>query len=224
MYFRPHYFQMLLPAVSILAAISADFACDLFARWRFSANKIVWGLVVAAAIFHGIFRQREVFFSMSPLEVSRSIYGANPFPESVEIARYIKGHSDQDDTIAVLGSEPQIYFYSKRRAATSHMYAYHLMANFNLSLAFQRQMIEEIEAKSPMFLVLVNVPTSWIIQPESDRTLFEWFERYHQEYYEVAGIADIFGSAPTIYRWNEDAMNYLPRSPYWVGVYRRKGQ
>lgn len=222
LYFRPHYFQMLLPAVSIFAAISADFAHDLFAKWRFSAKKIAWGLVVVAAIFHGIFRQRKVFFSMSPSQVSRSIYGVNPFPESLEIARYIKDHSTQDDTIAVLGSEPQIYFYSKRRAATGHMYTYHLMANYDLSLAFQEQMIEEIESKAPKFLIFVNVPTSWLVRPESDKTLFEWFGRHHQEYYEVAGIADIFGYAPTIYRWNEDAANYSPRSPYWVGIYKRK--
>lgn len=103
------------------------------------------------------------------------------------------------------------------------MYTYHLMANYDLSLAFQEQMIEEIESKAPKFLIFVNVPTSWLVRPDSKTKLFDWFDRYRHEHYEMAGIAEITGSTESVYRWNKDAGNYSPHSPYWVGIYKRKG-
>jgi hypothetical protein len=48
----------------------------------------------------------------SPNAVSRRIYGLNPFPESLEIAKYIRRTSSPDDSVYVVGSEPQILFYA----------------------------------------------------------------------------------------------------------------
>ena len=50
------------------------------------------------------------------------IYPENPFLESVRIADYIREHSGPDDTIAVLGSEPEIYLHSHRHSATGYIY------------------------------------------------------------------------------------------------------
>ena len=46
---------------------------------------------------------------MTPVEVCRMMYGANPFPESYPIAEYLKEHTSAGDRIAVIGSEPQIF-------------------------------------------------------------------------------------------------------------------
>ena len=58
---------------------------------------------------------------------ARTTYSLNPFPESLEIAKIIKASTSSRDRIAVLGSEPQIFFYSNRRSATGHIYTYALM-------------------------------------------------------------------------------------------------
>ena len=42
------------------------------------------------------------------------MYAGNPFSESLVIADYLSRHSTPDQQIAVLGSEPQLYFYAKR--------------------------------------------------------------------------------------------------------------
>ena len=76
----------------------------------------------------------------------RYMYFPNPFPESIAIAEYIRNHSAPDSTIAVLGSEPQIYFYAHRRSATSYLYTYSLMENHKYALTMQQEMIQEIEA------------------------------------------------------------------------------
>ncbi len=224
-YFRPHYFILLLPAVSLLAGCGFGGLTSLCNRTKsvFVKFFVPAGVAVLVLSF-SIYPQRQVLFQLSPVAVSRMMYGANPFPESLEIARFIKDNSSENDTVAVIGSEPQIYFYADRRSATGYIYTYALMEPHKFAAQMQEEMIAEIEAANPKFLVFMNIPTSWLVRPKSDRTLFDWFGRYHQEYYEVAGIADILGSAPTVYRWNEDAANYAPRSPCWVGIYKRKGQ
>ena len=78
----------------------------------------------------GLFRygwERDFFFELPLGQANVLINGTNPFPESVKIGDYIREHSNPDDKIAVLGSEPQIYFYSKRLSATGYIYTYGLM-------------------------------------------------------------------------------------------------
>jgi len=45
----------------------------------------------------------------------------------------------------VLGSEPQIYFYSGRRSATGYLYMYSLTEEQKYALRMQKEMIGEIE-------------------------------------------------------------------------------
>ena len=117
--FREHYFIVLLPALAQLVGVAFGSLKQLL-EGRMAAAR---AQVVAAATFTSIaaftvYQQRDYLLSMSGRELSRVRYGSNPFIESVEIARYIRDHTDEADRIAVLGSEPEIYFYAQRRSAT----------------------------------------------------------------------------------------------------------
>ncbi len=155
--------------------------------------------------------------------MSRLIYGGNPFPESLEVARYISSYSQPNDTIAVIGSEPQIYFYAKRRAATGHIYTYALMEDQPYALQMQDEMISQIEQARPKFLVFVSINTSWLAMGNSSKRIFEWFEGYQKEYYTVAGLVDIISDRQTVYRWGPTAAAYKPASASWLAVLQRKG-
>ena len=102
------------------------------------------------------------------------MYGGNPFVESVEIGQYIREHSAPDARIAVFGSEPQIYFYAHRRSASGFIYMYDLVQLNHYAGQFQREMIAEIEAARPQFLVMVMRFHSWLIRPGADKTLNDW--------------------------------------------------
>ena len=223
LYFREHYFVLLLPAVAILAAIGADSVRNFFARDKsLLVAKVVPLLLAILVLFHTIHQQRDFFLYMSPTMASRTTYLANPFPESLEIARFIKEHSSTDDRIAVLGSEPQIYFYSNRRSATGYIYTYALMEPHPYALQMQQEMIQEIETARPEFLVFVNVATSWRDRPGSERMIFEWFEQYQQKYYRQVGVVDIIAPKHTAYHWGNSAVEYSPRSKNWLTVFQRK--
>ena len=158
---------------------------------------------------------------MPPVRLARLVYGANPFPECVEIARYIRERSSSDDRIAIIGSEPQIYFYSRRRAATGYLYTYPLMENHRFARRMQEQMIQQIESASPRYLVFVNVPTSWLPKPQSERLILSWFNHYQAQYYRVVGVIDIISAETSEFQWDGNAEGYVPRSSFWLKVFER---
>ncbi|OPX92449.1 MAG: hypothetical protein A4E58_03326 [Syntrophorhabdus sp. PtaB.Bin006] len=228
-YFRPHYFITLLPAVALLAGILVDYISMQVVHAfgpSFPISKQVLSRCVALAVFApavaiGVVHHSEYLFEEDPVRLCRKIYGPNPFAESVEIARFIKANTTATDKIAVLGSEPQIYFYSGRRSATGYIYTYSLMEIHEYSLTMQKEMAREVERSNPKFIVLVRVPTSWLARPESDTFIFQWADAYLRTYYDLAGIVDIFPNT-SVYKWYGDARRYSPVSRTNLLVFRRR--
>jgi hypothetical protein len=222
-YFRPHYFILFLPAVAMLAGIGAGCVQSLFAQ---SKTRLVTRLIpilsALAILFHTAYQQWDFFFVMSPTKASLTTYCYHPFPESIEIARFIKEHSNKDDRIAVIGSEPQICFYSNRRSATGYIYTYALMEPHPYALQLQKEMIQEVESACPEFLVFVNCSTSWQAQPNSEKLIFEWFQQYQLKHYRRVGIIDVIRPGKTVYRWGEKALGYSPQSIHSLYVLQRK--
>jgi hypothetical protein len=84
----------------------------------------------------------------------------------------------------------------------------------------QRQMISEIENANPRFVVLVDIPQSWLRRADSNTTILSWSDAYIRSGYQLVGIADLLDEG-TEYRWDNDARTYSPRSPFQVLLYRR---
>jgi hypothetical protein len=158
---------------------------------------------------------------LTPTEVCRRIYGGNPFPESLEIARYLRQNTSSNDRIAVIGSEPQIYFYAQRRAASGYLYTYALMESHPFALEMQKEMIREVETAKPKYLVFADVPTSWLKRRNSKSLVFDWIISYLTEFYERIGIIDIFSNTNTVYLWEEESKSYIPQSNCKLLVFKR---
>jgi len=221
-YFRPHYFVLMLPALALLAGLGASSMYDLSPHpERSPTRRAAPALLVLAALANGLWQQREFLLFANAEEASRIAYGFNPFPESLEIARFINKNTHEGDRIAVLGSEPQLYFYANRRSATGHIYTYALMEPQPYALAMQQEMIGEIENAEPKYLVFVNVPTSWLVRPQSEGVIFRWVENYTRRHYVLEGIADIWQDS-THYVWGEAARSYRPRSSLSIFVFKLK--
>ena len=219
--FRPHYFLLIVPALALLSGIGLLTLGDLVGERHSSTIRgMVPAVLGLIAIAQPLYASHAVLFELGPEQVSRAIYGRNPFPESVEVARYIREHSDAGDRVAVVGSEPQIYFYSGRRSATGYIYTYPLMELQPYAPMMQREMIREIETAAPRFLVFVSATRSWIARPGSDQTIFGWFETYQRGFTRV-GVVDILPQRETVYRWGDAAAGYAPRSDVWLMVFER---
>jgi 4-amino-4-deoxy-L-arabinose transferase-like glycosyltransferase len=219
-YFREHYFVLVLPAICLLAGAAVTSAENLCSRYARPVRFIPLALFGAAWALP-LFAQTPFFFAPNSVAACRTIYGANPFPEAVRIAEYLKEHTNADDTIAVLGSEPEIYFYSHRHSATGYIYTYGLMEPHQHALPMQREMTQEIETARPKYLVVVSMNISWLKRPGSENLIFDWFAKYCPDNFALEGVVTIVSAAQTDY--------YLPLtsesvqiSPNSILIYKRK--
>jgi hypothetical protein len=219
-YFRPHYFILLLPAVSLLAGAALVAGLN---GLRISAHTVRLAIILlfALCLAWPLWSEADFFFGRPLAEANRMVNGTNPFPESVKIGEYIRTQSGPSDTIAVLGSEPQIYFYSKRYSATGYIYTYGLMEPQPYAHQMQQEMIREIETARPKFLVLVVVNKSWLAGRDSDQSIFRWVDTYCDANYDEVGLVNISDHG-TDYYFSGRPANVTPTAEH-ISIYRRKG-
>jgi hypothetical protein len=205
LHFRDHYFILLLPAAGLLAGLGAVAGGRLWAR-RVGVHgaAALPVLVTVLGVISAAYREHMYLFVNSPRTVARATYGSQPFPEAADLGAYIRAHSSPEDEVAVIGSEPQIYFYSGRHAATGFMYTYALMEPHPYALQMQEDMIAQIEGAEPRFIVYVDHHSSWCEWPTSHRLIFQWSQRYLQDHYRTARVIK------------------LPRKNYHMTLFERK--
>jgi len=200
LFFRRHYFILFLPAVALLSAVGISTLAQR-APVADRDRRGVLVVLIGAAVLLQLVLGLPTYFTRTPEEVCRSLYGGNPFPESVEVGRFIRDHSSASDTIAVLGSEPQIYFYARRRSATGYIYTYALMEAQPFAREMQEEMIEQIETAGPRFIVVVNVRASWLEKRDSEPRLRQWMPKYLQANYRKIDSYPPGTQRPTLDLW-----------------------
>ena len=220
-YFREHYFILLLPATALLAAFSLRRLFLALPNTKMIRRSVFVVFLFVLATGLSLCLLFPYLFQTDPRGAIRLTHTLNPFPESLPVARYIKENSHPSDTIAVLGSEPQIYFYSQRRSATGFIYMYPLMEPHPYALAMQTKMIHEIESARPKYLVFVNIPTSWLKRHHSRDQVITWFERYSARHYQRCALVEIHGDGKTNYFWGDEAARRESASPLWLSIHRR---
>jgi hypothetical protein len=217
LYFRTHYFMLFLPALSIFAGIGVLFVLKFF---KFASKKSYLPLLLILIAWSQCFyTQRQFFLATNPETLSRLSFGRFPFPECLQIAKYINANTNPDDKICVFGSEPQIYFYSQRRSATSFIYTYPLMENQPLAIEMQEEMISQIEANKPKFMIIVKTVDSWMPMPESSKMIFQWVDKFIAAYYQQVGLVELFKDRPVEYNWTPEAKPQ--ESEGWIMVLKR---
>src|SRR5438093_12448711 len=99
---------------------------------------------------------------------------------------------------------------------------YELMEPQRFAGRMQREMMREIEAARPKYLVIVAVATSWLKRPNSETEIFKWIHRYTAEDFRFDGLVNIVSRKGTDY--------YLPLSvdlktihlsPYYLLIFER---
>jgi hypothetical protein len=189
-YFREHYFVLLLPVVGMLVGVAANLV-DRMTEPRLGT----WGAVTAQSALAAVLvvpffvGQGAMLFGHSPVDLSRAIYSSDIFNDAETVGRHIRDNSAPDARIAVLGSEPEIYFYAGRRSATGYVYTYALMEPQPYASRMQDEMIRQVEDAHPEFVVAVLDQTSWLMRPASERTIVDWVSRYTDACYQRIAVA-----------------------------------
>ncbi len=220
---RTHYFIQMFPAMGLLAGLAFYALWPLVERLKTSLPpQAMLGPVFFVAMASPLLQWAPIYFTLTPTQVLRALYTTNPFPEAVEVGHYLEEHCPADRTIAVIGSEPEIYFYSHRRSATGYILLYPILEPTPYALSMQRQVIHEIESAKPDYVVFVHVPGSWL--PSNSKTIiFDWFEKYRRQNLQLKGLVEIPDNGPTTYRWFEgDPTNVQTSAECWLGIFKQR--
>jgi hypothetical protein len=222
-YFRPHYFILMLPAIALLAGAAPAAAGRLPARRGGPAvTRSACTIALAVALVAALALDRERLFVMTPKQLMRSVYHQNPFSEALEVALRLKTLVRPGETIAVFGSEPEIFFYTGRRSATGYIYMYPLMENQALAESMRKDMLQEIEAARPTYAVFVGINTSWVDHASTDTSALGTMMDYANAHFDEVGLLEIVSPERTEARWGSELQGYAPRSPYRVVVLKRR--
>ena len=208
-YFREHYFILLMPSLSMFAGIGAS----SFLKLSPTRHGLKFAFLLCALfiiLVTPLFTQKNIFFKMSSFEIMRHTYGLNPFSESIKLSAYIKKNTNVDDVIAILGSEPQVYYFSKRKSATRFIYMYPLTDGNKYGRVMQAEVIKELENSQPKYILFVNIDESWLWRKKSPSLLTEWSKDYLERKYKVCGVVSISSGEKPIYYFNDEAVeNYF---------------
>jgi hypothetical protein len=201
----------MIPAVAMLAGLGVSAAHEYLQRRHVSpataSIPIVFFILSYIAALHG---QRKYLFQMSPDQVNREMHTGHGFPEAVVVADYIRNHTQEQDRVAIFGSEPEICFYSRRHSATGYIYVFSLLEKQKYALQMQRDMIHEVEEAKPKIVVFTDNQLTWGWDPywnssEPRMDIFNWMGTYLDAHYDlmaevpIPGATDQLWSAPPRY-------------------------
>ncbi len=220
-YFRRHYFILMLPAAGLLAGCGVSAARALFESDKLKANGALPVLAYLGVITVNFIQNSDIWLKATPRQATVAMYFGNPFAESQVIADYIRTNSAPDAKVAILGSEPQIFFLSKRRSATGYIYTYPLMEPHPYAGWMHKQMIQEIESAKPEFVLFVLIPGSWLAGPESGTRIIEWWANSYRTNYMLAGVAVMKPPHDTQFLWGQAAVEFGEQPRLGILIYRR---
>jgi hypothetical protein len=179
-YFRPHYFITLLPAVALLAGIAVSRSVQLLRRDKTIELFVALPVIVlfGSGCISTLIGAGSVWFRLSPIAAAQDIYRTTLFADARDVGRDLREKTQPDARIAVIGSEPEIYFYARRKSATGYIYTYPLVESHPFARKMQENMSAEIEANKPEYCVFIQDRYSWLMRPGAELGIFDWWKKY----------------------------------------------
>lgn len=218
--FRGQYFIIATPFAALLAGIAWHETRSRLPAHAWIRRAILTVVIVTAfmVLLEPVLRP----FYQTPDQTIRFVYGMNPFPEYTKVAQRLARLTSPEERIAVLGSEPSLYFLADRRPAHPYLCVYEMMKPHPYAATMQQEIMRLLEKSPPRAVVLIHIPTSWGITPRSDRTLLHWIRDWLPSHYTLDAVVDLVSENKSIFVSGTDVEQYQMQSPYSIRIYVRK--
>jgi hypothetical protein len=151
-YFRPHYFQLMFPAASLLIALGLA-RCALFWTKTSQKGRLTPAKLQFWALFAILITQFGYFFTWKYDKIMLDMYDKDAFPEIQVIGEMLPKWTQSTDKIGMLGGEPQIFFYANRVSATGFLYHYPLIEHQKFAMSMSEQFVKEMEKSQPKIFI-----------------------------------------------------------------------
>lgn len=148
----PHYFLQAAPPLCLAAAYGVA---------RLGAPERAWAALAALALIPAA-AHANFYFGKTREAVAKDLLYPSPLLETEWLGRRLRERTAPSDTIWVFGSEPALYVYAGRRAATRHDFVYPLTM-FPKSLEVLEDELAALRAARPIYVVYANQPMSTMI-------------------------------------------------------------
>ncbi len=181
-----HYFAQIAPSVAVASGFGYSFIINAVSNKKY---KIVITILCFLSIFvMPLSIYSDYYFKMKPSDISRKYFSYNPFPESYEIAKFISRHTNPDDYVFIVGSEPQILFMSQRKSVTPHIFFYPLLQSFPRHKEFQKSVLEQINKNLPKYIIFVDISTSLMWDEKADMLILNQVGKIIQKDYIIESM------------------------------------
>jgi hypothetical protein len=215
-FYFPHYFQQLLPVISLAGVLGAEAVCAA----RFWRQVPAWGrkaVLGATLIILPAITIYPFLFTYTPAEAVRNIYPDNYFAEMPEISRRIVQLTKPDDRVFIFGAEPEVLFYAQRVSATRYIYLFTLYGPYRNARERQITVAEEIVHARPT--AALYLPNGYFYLPGTEQFLNQWslsyletdFSPYAYLTMDQAGIGHIIST-------DDNRVISVPQGQQKVGV------
>ncbi len=177
-YFFPHYFQQLLPPLTLAAAGGAGWVAAI-PLWKIIptwARRTALSLVLAVLPCITLW---PFLFKYTPAESVRKIYPGNFFAEMPEFARRIESLTPPEKPVFIFGAEPELLFYARRPSATRYIFLFPLYGRYGSVREKQTAAAMEIEHARPS--TAVYLPNALFFVSGTDQYFTQWSMSYLQE-------------------------------------------
>ncbi len=217
-----HYWIQFLPAVALLFAHLFFKLEKLGEKPNLSIAKNLSLPLAALFLLIGVALSSTHWLKTDSNTLMRNMFGGNPFVEDQLFARIIEAQIQPNETVAVMGSEPQIYVYLNRKAPSRHFYTAFLSRNHRFSEAWQNEALEGLKTESPEYVVFNIVPMSWMLKPDSNQGFYQNSYSWVMKNYAPIAWADYVDFYnPTIVT-DAAASTYKPQSGSYVMLLKKK--
>jgi len=206
--FYPHYFVLALPWLSVCAVIGLDAMLRKYGSmgWVATALVVLWPVLAHSGYW----------FWKDHRSVLWGAYANNSFQEMAEIGRELKKRSAPTDSIAIIGSEPELLLSAERPSALSHLFFQGVVQRHARYAQFQQQTREEFWGRRPRFVVL---PGGQFEHLKDDPLVKEIVAKLQKDYHTIC-VVDLAEKQSKI-TWDPPPEQAVPKTLFWVMVMER---
>ena len=215
--FMPHYFVPMVPWLALGIAVSLFWVANKFAP----GNTLAEAVPCILLILMPIFMNSDYFLNPNFPKIVEQCYPWNGFSEAKAVAKELKKRLKPGERIAVLGSEPEINYYTNTELCSPHLYMYPVVREHKLKSQFQKDYLQDLFGCNAAYVVLTASESSWTSgfaeTPFFKRDIFPKIT----ERYDLIGRANI-GQVPLNIVWDEALKTHEPPKCPPMFVFKRK--
>jgi Dolichyl-phosphate-mannose-protein mannosyltransferase len=212
-YFRPHYWQLMFPAVALVVAYTLTKQSWQIFNYALTKNRVLSFIFISSLL-----AQPCYFFFYPHEHIIRKMYAYDYFTDIRRFSEFLQQHIPENERIGQYSCEPQVWFYSNREGASGFMYGYPLTENQPYADTMTNTFIRETETTNPEWLLYSNI-SKGEDNKKTIQLIDDWFDNYAKNY-QVKGVLYHKSKGFAEWEWQISAVD-TSRKPLMI-VYQRK--